>query len=391
MAGFSRNSPVVLVVHCVDTEGPIGGDVRRNADGTKEFMDNWYDIKQSLAAITSEDFRNQNCDSFGRQFNLNWFIMDFMGFKTNPKNRIQQYNDTYDNIKSLNTQVDAFHWHYHQPPSSGEGDQWSDDWDSSTQHMDILGHRIIHRSDFPEAFRAGGTIEDNKCSAWLEDNLMLDYSNRVSTQSAPTSNIFDFNWFGAPSHWGFYHPHIDNFTRPGNMRRFIVRCVDAKSRLHALQRWEVADAFGYAKIHQRPVILSYFSHDHRDMREETLAAIQLMKSCSTDYDVPFRWCDAKEAVQVSANLVPRQVRIGFERQDERMMIHFHIDIFQKNPFVYTLNNKNQIHYHRLEVEHFANCPYYLKRCFLDLDPSFVKLGVACTSMSGDKSVKVIDL
>ena len=72
---------------------------------------------------------------------------DFMGFKTNPKNRIQKYNDTYDNIKSLNTDCDYFHWHYHQPPKSGIGDQWSDNWDSSDIHYQILGHRIIERED----------------------------------------------------------------------------------------------------------------------------------------------------------------------------------------------------------------------------------------------------
>ena len=40
MGGFSKNKCQVLVVHCVDTEGPIGGNVRRRSDGSKEFMKN---------------------------------------------------------------------------------------------------------------------------------------------------------------------------------------------------------------------------------------------------------------------------------------------------------------------------------------------------------------
>ena len=94
MAGFyekkDEDTPAVLVVHCVDTEGPIGGDVRRNPDGTQEFYDNWKDIKASLEEITNESYRKTHCDSFGKLFMFNWFIMDFTGFSTNPKNRITE-------------------------------------------------------------------------------------------------------------------------------------------------------------------------------------------------------------------------------------------------------------------------------------------------------------
>ena len=83
MVGFYK-APVVLVVHCVDTEGPIGGDVRRNPDGSAEFMANWKDIKETLHDITNDGFRQRNKDSFGNSYKYNWFIMDFMGFKTNP-------------------------------------------------------------------------------------------------------------------------------------------------------------------------------------------------------------------------------------------------------------------------------------------------------------------
>ena len=132
--------PIVLVVHCVDKEGPIRFYFRRNPDGTKEFYDSWDDIKRSLDKITTNDYREESCDSYGNPFMLNWFIMDFTGFTTNPKNRIQEYNDTYDNIKAINTSIDSFHWHYHQPPKSGIGDQWSDDWENSNEHYSSSPH-----------------------------------------------------------------------------------------------------------------------------------------------------------------------------------------------------------------------------------------------------------
>ena len=398
MAGFSSKKkvlspgPIVLVVHCVDTEGPIGGDVRRHPDGSKEFMGNWDDIKTTLNDITVDEFRQQNSDSFENPFMLNWFIMDFTGFKTNPKERIQAYNDTYDNIKSLNTSLDSFHWHYHQPPKTGVGDQWSDDWNSSNEHYNILGHRLLDRQDFPEVFRAGGAIEDNKCSLWLEDNLMIDYSNRVSYRSCPTDNIFDFSWYNSPSHWGYYHPSKDDLICPGQMKRHVVRCVDLRSRLHELQSWEVNEAFGYALMFSKPIILSYFSHDHRDMRAETYHVIKLVQEASRNYGVPFEWCDAKEALQKSAGLIPKNVKIGFERQNDlRLMIHFGESIYQKHPFVFTRMSDGDIQYHKLDLEYVPNCPYYLCRTFLETTPDMKQVGVACTSTSGDKSIKVLDL
>ena len=389
MGGFYKK-PIVLVVHCVDTEGPIGGNVRRNADGTAEFMSEWKEIKRTLHDITNEDFRQKNKDSTGESYKYNWFIMDFTGFRTNPKERIQEYNNTYDNIKSLNTSIDSFHWHYHHPPSSGVGDQWSDDWNSSQEYINILGNRIMHRQDFPEVFRAGGTIEDNKCSLWLEDNLMIDYSNRVSHRSQPTDNIFDFNWHSAPPHWGYYRPSKDNFLDIGKMRRYVVRCVDLRSRLHELQQWQCDEAFAYAKYAQKPIILSYFSHDHRDMRDETNYAISLINKSYKKYGIDFKYCDAKEALQVAANIKSREVEIEFKRVEDKLEIFFTDYIYQKNPFVYTLDKNDNLSYHKLEVEPLIGCKY-VSRCILPIYENIRKVGVACTSTAGDKTVKVIEL
>jgi len=390
MDGFCKSNPRVIVVHCVDTEGPIGGDVRRRPDGSKEFMDKWDDIKDSLREITSEEFRSKNKDSFGNVFKLNWFIMDFTGFKTNPKERICEYNNTYDNIKSLSTEVDSFHWHYHQPPKSGVGDQWSDSWSSSKEHYNILGRRIIDRQDFPEAYRAGGTIEDNECSLWLEENIMIDYSNRVSDRSYKTDNIFDFNWFSAPPHWGYYRPDSKNFLNPGNMRRYIVKSVDLESRLHRLNQSDVDNCFKIAKETNQPIILSYFSHDHRDMRKETKKAVYMIKEASKKYNVDYCWSDALEAVQYCENIKPVKVRIGIEKtkSSNTIRVYFDKSIYQKYPFIYIKNKKGVIRHIKKETTNIPNCPYYLEYVNLNILQDDDIIGVACTSLSGDKTVLV---
>ena len=376
--------PEVRVVHCIDTEGPIGGDVRRNPDGTREFLDNWVDISLTLKELTSDTFRLENSDSFGGRYKFNWFIMDFMGFKTNPKNRVQKYNDTYDNIKSLNIRDDSFHWHYHHPPASGVGDQWSNDWDSSRAWEQILGHRIIHRGDFPEAFRAGGTIEDIKCSQWLEDNIMIDYSNRSFRGSMPTDDIFDFNWHGAPTSWGYYRPHSDDITCVGDMRRYIVRCTDLRSRLYSLSYDDVDEAFCYAKYTRRPLILSYFSHDHRDMRDETRHAISLIKRASSRSGVPYRWDDAKRALQASAGLSETKLSVFTEAVGSNIRFRFSGKIFQKEPFVYVLDSEDEVI--RCNTFHVGGLCYDV-----GLPRDTKKVGVAATSVTGDKVVSVLDL
>ena len=221
---------------------------------------------------------------------------------------------------------------------------------------------------------------------------MVDYSNRVSHSSYATDNIFDFNWHGAPDHWGSYHPSEDNLLAHGKMRRYVARSVDLKSRFHLLEEWEVAQAFREASQKNKPIILSYFSHDHRDMRAETNYAIDLIKRQSRISGVPFAWCDAKEAIKIENDIRTVKNVVGFEKkEDNTIMIYFRHDIYQKHPFVFTRNQQNNVQYHKLELEHVANCPYYLKRCFLQLDENMVQLGVACTSLSGDKATMVIDL
>lgn len=383
MTNITASEPVVLVVHCVDSEGPIGGDVRRNPDGTKEFMDNWTDILSSLTEITDPTFRSKYTDSFNSPYRYNWFIMDFTGFKTNPKNRRDEYNDTYDHIKSLNASMDTFHWHDHHVPASGIGDQWSDDWDSSTEYLDILAHRLMDRGDFPEAFRAGGTIEDNRASHWLEDNLLADYSNRVSYSSFPTDNIFDFNWFGTPAHWGFYHPSREDFQKPGDMRRYIVRCPDLKSRFHTLQQWEVDECFGYAKMYHRPVILSYFSHDHRDMRKETYYAIDLIKSASARFGIPWKSVDALEAIQTTEGLKAEHISIVTDAAEGKLHCRLSGDsLFQKLPFVAVRNSDCVT---PLTVEMSNNS------FSVDLTENYSEIGIACISSSGNKTIKRIKL
>jgi hypothetical protein len=322
----------VLVVHCVDTEGPLGGDVRRRPDGSREFFDSWREILESLRELTADDFRQAHADSGGRPYRFSWFLLDFTGFLTNPKKKVTAYHDTFDRLRALPTALDGFYWHYHAPPASGVGDQWAESWLESNEHNAILARRLLERGDFPEAFRAGGTIEDEPASVWLEQLFLLDFSNRVSERSAADAPLSDFSWYGAPAAWEPYHPAHGNLLRPGTMRRLVYRCVDLRSRVHELTEAEVEACFREAAASERPRVLSFFSHDCRDMRPETYDVAELLAEAARRTGVPWRSCTALEAHLRHHALEAERVALSLEPDAGGIRIAADREPFQPAPF-----------------------------------------------------------
>ncbi len=323
----------VLVVHCVDTEGPLGGDARRLPDGSPEFMDDWDQILATLRELTADGFRAQHADSFGDPYRFNWFIMDFTGFRTNPKCRVAEYHDTWDRIATLDVAIDGRYWHYHVPPASGVGDEWSDTWLSSNECNVVLTRRLLERGSFPAAFRAGGTIEDEAASRWLEQTIPIDFSNRVSERSQPGADLYHFNWYGAPAVWGSYHPALGNPMREGSLRRFVYRSLDLRSRYNELTQERVDACFEEVRQSGRPRVLSFFSHDNRDMRPETYDVVELLRAASDRLNVPWRSCSAVEAHRRYHDLPPEEVGLQLDASGSDARLTADAEPFQDLPFV----------------------------------------------------------
>lgn len=323
----------VLVVHCVDTEGPLGGDARRLSDGSPEFLDNWPAILDSLAELTDRAWRVAHADSNGQPYRFNWFVMDFTGFRTNPKQRVAEYHDTWDRIHTLPLELDGCYWHYHVPPESGIGDRWSETWLSSNECNTILARRLLERGSFPAAFRAGGTIEDQAASHWLEHAVPIDFSNRVSHRSRPGADLYHFDWYGAPEQWGSYHPSHASFLETGAMRRYVYRCIDLRSRYNDLTQ-EIADGcFEEVARAGRPRVLSFFSHDNRDMRPESVDAHEILTAAAERFGVPWRSCTAIEAHRAYHGFEPAPLALGLERNAEGVELGTDGEPLQATPFV----------------------------------------------------------
>jgi len=370
----------VLVVHCVDTEGPLGGDARRRPDGSREFFDDWDEILASLAELTADRFREQHCDTFGEPYRFNWFVMDFTGFRTNPKNRVAEYHDTWDRIASLPVELDGRYWHYHVPPASGVGDEWSETWLSSNECNTVLSRRLLERGAFPAAFRAGGTIEDEAASRWLEQTIPIDFSNRVSERSAPGADLYHFDWYGAPEIWGSYHPALCTPLRAGSLKRYVYRSIDLRSRYNELTQRVVDECFREVARTRERRVLSYFSHDNRDMRPETYDVVELLRRAERTTRVPWRSCTAVEAHRRYQGLDADEPELTIEPGPGRYRLVAGASPFQRVPFA------------AVELENGSFVRVYPRpegpnEWLLTVgDAPVVRLGAAITSRSGATAV-----
>jgi hypothetical protein len=323
----------VLVVHAVDTEGPLGGNARRLPNGDPEFFDAWPQILESLRQLTASAWRRDHCDSLGRPYRFNWFIMDFTGFRTNPKNRVADYHDTWDNIHSLDVDLDGRYWHYHVPPDSGIGDEWSATWLTSNEANVVLSRRLLERGAFPAAFRAGGTIEDEAASQWLERAVPIDYSNRVSARSHPGADLYHFNWHGAPAAWGSYHPARGDVFRPGSMRRFVYRSIDLRSRYNDVTPEILDEVFAEVARTGEHRVLSFFSHDNRDMRPETYDVHELLVAAAERHGVPWESCTAIDAHRRFHGFAAAPLSLTLDVTNDAIVLHADGEPLQHEPFV----------------------------------------------------------
>ncbi len=148
---------VVHIVHCIDTEGPLyeslsatferlkeifgieiepssanlrklqnkeidlggkEGDVAKVVDPKLlSYNDSWDKVDNMLSKIMSHEYRNTVKDSFGNGWVYNWFCMDHVGFKINPRRRDIGYHNIYDHylevIKNTKSVQDGIHFHHH--------------------------------------------------------------------------------------------------------------------------------------------------------------------------------------------------------------------------------------------------------------------------------------
>jgi hypothetical protein len=206
-----------------------------------------------------------------------------VGFFENPREQVLGYHAIFDHHKTVIGDIpqsgDENAWHYHHPRPDGsffasrsfpyEG--WNSHFDDDSVAIGILAHNLVDRGWFPTAFRAGGMIEDEQLSKFLEKYIPIDFSSRGDPVVYPDGSTIPgyavsdeklFDWRGSPNDWSWYHPSVGDYRKPGDMKRVIFMSLD-HGNLHSLElltKERIDAAFDQAR-RNRDVVLSYNSHD----------------------------------------------------------------------------------------------------------------------------------
>ena len=166
-------SAPVLVVFCMDTEGPcVDPD-------NPELLASWDAVDAAMEKLFDPALRARHRDGKGGALRIGWFFLAWAGFTTNPRGRAFGYHAVRDHYlerfgEAIAAAGDEQCWHYHHPPQSGVGNEWGLDWSASDEHDAIVSRQLLERSWFPACFRAGGTILSPESSRWVDSWFPVD-------------------------------------------------------------------------------------------------------------------------------------------------------------------------------------------------------------------------
>jgi hypothetical protein len=298
-------------------------------------MRTWYDVEEMVAATVSEDFRKEHADPEGNPYSFTWFIIDVVGYKDNPRRKALGFHsvwDAYQRLLQATRQHDAVGWHFHTVPVGQHALEYNTCWTNNDFHEQSLSRRLLERRSFPSLFRAGGVIERNDLSFWLEQFIPFDFSSASVAGRGRPGVMSD--WRHAPLDWGGYHPSFYDYRRPGTMRRWLFRCLETTGYETNLNENEVEAAFRQVRSGKN-AILAYSSHDRRDLGIDVRKAFDLIKQVSSGYqDVMWQWASGLKAARaVTGSEENNPASFTHEWKGKTLWIRSDKPLFGPTPFL----------------------------------------------------------
>ncbi len=330
----------VWVVHCVDTEGPLtepldatfarikarfGIELPASAEtlvrlqrqevplGGREadvatfldpqrlgYLSSWAAVEEMVGRVTSPAVRAKYCDGTGAPYAFSWFVIDVVGYRDNPRQKAVGFHavwDRYERMLRERAGDDCVGWHFHTVPVGQHALDYNACWTNNDWHEQALARRLIERQSFPAIFRAGGTIERDDVSHWLEQFIPFDYSSAAVRGGGGGRPGQLWDWRGAPAEWRPYHPDWYDYRRRGEMKRWLFRCLEISGYESPLGEEDVRDAFALAASGQ-DAVLAFSNHDRRDLEPDMAKATALIGRVAAQFtDVPWRFTGALAAAQ----------------------------------------------------------------------------------------------
>ena len=364
----------------MDTEGPC------DDPGNDELLKNWGTVDNAMDKIFDSNFRSLYKDSLGNDFKVGWFFLTWTGFKTNPRGRDFGYHKIRDHYherwgKLMNNYGDEECWHYHHPPRSGIGNEWSAEWESSEEYKYIISRQILERGWFPTCFRAGGTIMGPELSQWIDEWFPFDYSNRAPLKF----NLMD--WSDGLADWQTYRPDPTQFKRKGTGKRYMARCMDLKTGLYTTGEQDIAQAFKEASL-RGSSILSVFDHDYRDIKDRIIIFLENIVSVAKSYpDINWEYSTPSKAIINSLNIEKKKIFQKTTVKQSKIIIETSSDIYQEFPWA-------AVKYNNGIVDQVENRITRLSDKTWEFDISNIQnlktVGIAVSNSSGESDVALMN-
>jgi len=439
------NKKIVYVCHCIDTEGPlyesleatferletsIGIKIKPSQENLIKIQNQEMDLggKEKVASLIvdknlinyndtsdkldnmldemmSETYRGKYADSFGNGLIYNWFILDHIGYKTNPRRRDIGYHNIYNNytvkIDEHDSYQDEINWHFHPMSAYMEAHMCATSFINSPHLYESLARAVIDRCWFPSAFRAGFNTERPDSHWFLEQWIPFDFSNQaielteLDIQQMDNSDGRFGDWRRARADWAPYNPSHDDYQAEGSCRRTIFRCLNIGTRIRLLNEDEVDKAFIRADC-GTPTILAFTNHDFRDMRIDIENAHNLIMKTSKKYpDV--RWCNsgAKSAARKVLNIgngdgINLTTRFDHKKDSVKITVETDSDSFVPQPFlaIKTFDNKYMTDNFDFQIPR-RKWTYTFDTNSINFK-SVNKIGIATNDINGTTCVEVYD-
>jgi len=342
---LKNNPPIMHIVHCIDTEGPMTEDLidtfkrlevifginippsRENLAKLQkkeiylsgledevakvikpsllDYKESWKDIELMLEECMSSKYRREFLDDFDGGWVYSWHCMDHVGYKDNRRRKDVGYGNIYRFYKNIinktNSLKDEINWHYHPLSFDRNPLKCAANYVNSFDVLNnILCRRVVDEKWFPTVNRPGFHTERIDIHLFLEQWIPFDYANNYSDTDNGQKDLIGGrfgDWRRSSRSWTGYHPSHDDYQVEGLCRRIIFRCLNVGTRFKTIKEQHVLEALSDAEKNGVS-ILSFANHDWRDIRPDVEYIRNIVAKCRKKYpNVNIKFSGAQEAAK----------------------------------------------------------------------------------------------
>jgi hypothetical protein len=430
--------PLLHIVHCIDTEGPLKETLKdtfsrinkiyktklkptksnlvkiqnrkinlgNNMNAIAEMVSpkllnynySWKKLNKMLKIVSSNKFRKITLDSYGNGWKYSWHCLDHF-LKKNPRRKTLGYGkifNFYKNFLKTNHLKDELNWHFHPLSINQNPLAAATSYNNSMGLLTyIMCRRIIDHQWFPVVNRPGFHSIRPDSHLFLEQWIPFDYSNQshdeINNQLDLSFNRFG-DWSRAPTTWSGYHPDIKDYQKQGYCNRIIFRCLNLGTRLRNIREKDIIDAFNQAKKDGK-AILAIATHDFRDFSEDLISFKLLLKKIKNRFkNVNIKFSGAEEAAKDLYDKKNQKLKFKVSLKKNRVLINLVSgSIFGAQPFLAIKDIRNNYYHDNLDVVKPEKIwSYVLDEQTIEKN-KVSKIGVGSAGKYGGYYVKTIDL